>query len=93
MKNCSHCIWRTWSNITIHLTNNEELFALLMEDVVKHNYPFNKQVFVTSGPIVKSNHADKSMEESYHEEADIIICLHVHNNLKEGATTVLSSEP
>ncbi|KAI0234432.1 hypothetical protein LSAT2_015330 [Lamellibrachia satsuma] len=29
------------------------------------------------------------MEESVHEEADSRICLHVHNALKEGATTVL----
>ena len=64
-------------------TNKGELFALLTEDVVKHEYPLNKQVFVTSGPTVKSNHADISMEESDHEEADSRICL------KEGATTIL----
>ena len=46
-------------------------------------------MFVTSGPSVKSNHADTSMEESDHEEADSRICLHAHNTVKEGATTVL----
>ena len=46
-------------------------------------------MFVTSGPSVKSNHADISMEESDHEEADSRICLRVHNTLKEEATTVL----
>ena len=56
--------------------------------MVKHEYPLNKQLFVTSGPSVKSNHADISMEESDHEEADSRICQHVHNTLK-GATTVL----
>ena len=69
--------------------NKEELSVLLTEDVVKHDYPLNKQVFVTSGPSVKSNHADISTEESDHEDADSRICLHVHNTLKEGATTVL----
>ena len=54
-----------------------------MENVVKQEYPLNKQVFVFSGPSIKSNHADISMEESDHEEADSRICL------KEGATTVL----
>ncbi|KAI0217447.1 hypothetical protein LSAT2_030742, partial [Lamellibrachia satsuma] len=49
-------------------TNKEELFALLTEGVVRHEYPLSKQVFVISGPSVKSNHADKSMEESDHEE-------------------------
>ena len=56
--------------------------------MVKHDYLLNKQVFVTSGPSVKSNHADISMEESDHEEPDSRICLHVHNTLKEGATTI-----
>ena len=70
-------------------TNKEKLFALLTEDVVKHNYPLNKQVFVSSGPRIKSNHADISMEESDHEKADSRICLPVHNTLKEGAITVL----
>ena len=46
-------------------------------------------MFVTSGPSIKSNYADISMEESDHEEADSRICLHVHNDLKEGATTGL----
>ena len=46
-------------------------------------------MFVTAGPSVKSNHADISMEESNHEETDSRICQHVHNTLKEVATTVL----
>ena len=60
-----------------------------MKDEVKHDYPLNKEVFITSSPSVKSNHADISMKKSDHEKADSRICLHVHNTLKEGATTVL----
>ena len=71
-------------------TNKEELFALLTEDVVKHEYPLNKQMFLTSGPSVKLNHADISVEQSDHEEADSRICLHLYKTLGGGgATTVL----
>ena len=51
-------------------TNKEELFNLLMEDVVKHDYQPRKQVYITSGSHVTSNHADVSMSTNDHEEAD-----------------------
>ena len=68
--------------------NKEELFALT-KDVVKHDYPLNKQVFVTSGPSLKSNHPDISMEENDHEETDSRTCLHVQNTLQEGVHNTL----
>lgn len=69
--------------------NKEELFALLTEDVVNHEYPHNKLVFITSGPTVQSNHSNITMGESDHEEADSRICLHLNDALKEGATSIL----
>ena len=49
--------------------NKEKLFNLLMEDVVKHDYPPNKYVNITSGSHVKSNRADISMSANDNEEA------------------------
>lgn len=70
-------------------TNKEELFALLSEDVINHEFPSTKTVTITSGRMVASNDASIAMEESDHEEADSRLCLHVHDAIKNGATTVL----
>ena len=70
-------------------TNNEELFNLLTEDVVKHDYPPSKHVYIFSDSHVKSNRADISMSVNDHEEADSRICLHVDDALNEEAITVL----
>ena len=49
-------------------TNKEQLFNLLKEDVVKHEHPPSKQVYITSGSHVKPNRADISMSANDHEE-------------------------
>ena len=65
----------------------EELFNLLTEDVVIHDYPKSKHAYIISGSYVKSNHADISMSANDHEDSRI--CLHVDDALNEGAITVL----
>ena len=70
-------------------TNKEELFNLLTEDVVKHDYTPSKHMYITNGSYVKSNRADISMSANYHEEANGRMCLLVDDELNKGATTVL----
>ncbi len=70
-------------------TNKQELFTLLSEDVIAHEYPSAKTVNITSGCGIESNDANNTMEDCDHEEADSRLCLHVHDALKGGATTVL----
>ena len=51
-------------------TNKEELFNFLTEDVVKHDYPPSKHVYITHGSHVKSNRTEISTSAIDHEEAD-----------------------
>ena len=71
-------------------TNKEELFNLLTEDAVKHDYPPSKHMYITSGSHVKSNSADVLVSANHHKETDNRICLHVDDALNDGATTVLA---
>ena len=70
-----------------YATNKKELFNHLTEDVVKHDYPASKHVYITSGSHVKSNRADISMSANDHAEADSRICIHVDDALNVGVTT------
>ena len=65
--------------------NKEELFALT-KDVVKHDYPLNKQVFVTSGPSLKSNHLTYQWRRTTTKRQTVE---HVQNTLQEGVHNTL----
>ena len=71
-------------------TNKEELFNLLTEDAVKHDYPPSKHMYITSGSHVKSNSADVLVSANHHKETDNRICLHVDDALNDGVTAVLA---
>ena len=73
-------------------TNKEELFNLPTEDVVKHDYPPSKHVYITSGSHVTSNCVNISMSANDQHKTDSRICLYVDDALNEGEL-LFSSEP
>ena len=66
------------------MSSSTIMFNVMTEDVVKHDYPPSKNVYITSGSHVKSYRADISISANDHEEADSRICLHVDDALNEG---------
>ena len=73
------------------VANKDELFNLLTEDVIKHEYPPSKHVYITSGSHVKSNRADISMSTNDHEEAASRMCY--GSAMAHGSTSATTVNP
>jgi hypothetical protein len=66
------------------------LFALLSADVASCVYPDDKEIDITSGPLLVARGSGSDISVSDHEDADTRICLHVQDAIKKDLSALWS---
>ena len=66
------------------------MFALLSADVASCVYPDDKEIDITSGPLLVARGSGSDISVSDHKDADTRICLHVQDAIKKDLSALWS---
>jgi len=76
------------NKLEVFLARNYSSFYLLKLSV---QYPDNKEVFITDGPVVLTNSTSQPMQDCDQEEVNTRLIVHLVDALKKGLKTCLIS--